>query len=414
MTKKSLLLFALFITAVCSIYARPSVLEDPFPVEEELEHFVPDNRYDERFLENTEISLLTVERGSEIFSWFGHTAIIISNPEIEDRIFDAGVFSYTDTFVQDLLSGRLFFGSYQSYAKYSLERFDADGRSYTKIPLILTNSEKNEIISFLSYHARSENRIYLYDYYFDNCATRPRDIIDHAIGGKLKEYGAVGEGTTFRKLTAEKMSGCFPVNFTFNFLEGPAIDRPATRYEAAFIPDRLESLIEDFESGKGAESHDYPLFGSTFRLTLESLALSLIFSAFLLTLLEGKKNWTKRIAAFILFLLFLYLGVLASVLLYMQNFSFHTVTYGNENLAIISPLFLILAVGYAVKLFKPAKRLKFTLFIARLQLFLASLLLLGKGLFPDIFQQDNFYVFTLAVPLLLAVVRNGKTPKESY
>ncbi|NLZ67780.1 MAG: DUF4105 domain-containing protein, partial [Spirochaetales bacterium] len=234
------LIFILFINI--SLFSVPQMIENPFPSVENLNNFKADDytKYSQNFLDNTQISLITITPGKEVFSWFGHSAIRISNPDIEDRLFDTGVFSYTDTFAQDLVQGKLYFGAYQSYAEGTINAYERENRIVSTLPLTLTNLEKAETIEFINYHSKWENHIYLYDYYLDNCATRLRDIINKNTDDDLKTWASdIGEGTTFRKLTTHYMTRNFLINFVFNYLEGPSIDYPINRYEASFIPEKL-------------------------------------------------------------------------------------------------------------------------------------------------------------------------------
>ncbi len=396
--KLSLLLIALVIALDLS--AVPQMIEDPFPIEEELETFpfYNSNGYSQSYLDDCQINLVTVAPGKEVFSYFGHTALEIITPNLPNIFFDTGNFSYTDTFVKDLLQGKLLFGAYRSYGDMVREFYESSNREMTTIPLLLDNDKKAGVIDFTTYHAKAENHIYLYDYYFDNCATRIRDIIDRASDGAVKEFGMnIDEGTTFRKLTTTYMTRSWPINFTFNFLEGPSIDRPITLYEAACIPERLDALVRGYQTGN-VEKTEYPLFSSTLSLTLESLTISTFVVSALYLLTQTKKDALKRLSNLLSFLIYLYLGVMASVLFYMQNFSYHQVTYGNENLLIISPLILVLAVEHLIKVFKLAHKSKLSTFVINLSIFCALSLLLLKGLFMNHFTQNNFYVFAFIAP----------------
>lgn len=396
--KLSILLLALFISF--PLFAVPEMIKDPFPIEEELKSFPFYNSrgYEEEFLDECEINLITVSPGKEIFSYFGHTALELNTSSFPSIFFDTGIFSYTDTFVKDLLQGRLLFGAYRSYGDLVRASFEEQWREVITLPLDLTNDAKAGTIDFTTYHAKSENHIYLYDYYFDNCATRIRDIVNKALDGKLEEFGvSIEEGTTFRKLTTTYMTRSWPINFTFNFLEGPSIDRPITRYEAAFIPERLDTLVRDYQAGTVTKT-EYPLYSSTMSLTFETLTISTFTVIALYLLLQTKGNGLKRLSHFISFLIYLYLGGLASVLFYMQNFSYHQVTYNNENLFIISPLILILALEQIICVFKLDHRSRLATFVVYLSIFSAIILLLLKGLFMNTFSQNNFYVFALIAP----------------
>ncbi len=399
------LIFILFINI--SLFSVPQMIENPFPSVENLNNFKADDytKYSQNFLDNTQISLITITPGKEVFSWFGHSAIRISNPDIEDRLFDTGVFSYTDTFVQDLVQGKLYFGAYQSYAEGTINAYERENRIVSTLPLTLTNLEKAETIEFINYHSKWENHIYLYDYYLDNCATRLRDIINKNTDDDLKTWASdIGEGTTFRKLTTHYMTRNFLINFVFNYLEGPSIDYPINRYEASFIPEKLELLVKDYQNNKSNSLTEYPTLGSTFYLCLEALVISLIICCFLYLGEVAKSKKMRRGVAFINFALFLFLTVASSILLYMQNFSYHQVTYNNENLFFISPFVLFIAIESLIRIFNLGFTSKLATFTYKVLLIVSFSFVIIKGIFPSVFVQDNLYVFTFIFPLYLKEV----------
>ena len=58
------------------------------------------------------------------------------------------------------------------------------GRSVWKQTLNLNNEEKAELIRLLQENYRPENRVYRYNFFHDNCATRPRDKIEERLQAK--------------------------------------------------------------------------------------------------------------------------------------------------------------------------------------------------------------------------------------
>ncbi len=60
------------------------------------------------------------------------------------------------------------------------------GRDVWQQTLNLTEEEKERLIALLTENYRPENRVYRYNFFYDNCATRPRDQIERAINGTLQ------------------------------------------------------------------------------------------------------------------------------------------------------------------------------------------------------------------------------------
>lgn len=121
------------------------------------------------------LSLLTCAPGEEIYSLFGHTAIRYENSSQGiDVVFNYGLFSFnTPNFIFRFSLGET---DYQLGAT-DYERFAAEyaffGRSVWQQTLNLTDEEKTELIRLLQENYRPENRVYRYNFFYDNCATRP-------------------------------------------------------------------------------------------------------------------------------------------------------------------------------------------------------------------------------------------------
>ena len=119
------------------------------------------------------ISLLTCAPGEEIYSLFGHTAIRYENPSQGiDVVFNYGLFSFnTPNFILRFSLGET---DYQlgatDYAHFAAE-YAFFGRSVWQQTLNLTEREKAELIRLLQENYRPENRVYRYNFFYDNCAT---------------------------------------------------------------------------------------------------------------------------------------------------------------------------------------------------------------------------------------------------
>ena len=133
------------------------------------------------------LSLLTCAPGEEIYSLFGHTAIRYEDPANGiDAVFNYGLFSFnTPNFIFRFSLGET---DYQlgatDYAHFAAE-YAFDGRSVWQQTLNLSKEEKAELIRLLQENYRPENRVYRYNFFYDNCATRPRDKIEESIIGKV-------------------------------------------------------------------------------------------------------------------------------------------------------------------------------------------------------------------------------------
>ena len=131
------------------------------------------------------LSLLTCAPGEVIYTLFGHTAIRYENPSQGiDVVFNYGLFSFDiPNFALRFSLGetdyRLGVIDYPHFAG----EYAYFGRSVWQQTLNLNNEEKAELIRLLQENYRPENRVYRYNFFYDNCATRPRDKIEESIAG---------------------------------------------------------------------------------------------------------------------------------------------------------------------------------------------------------------------------------------
>ena len=151
------------------------------------------------------ISLLTCASGEEIYSLFGHTAIRYENHTRGiDAVFNYGIFNFNaPNFILRFALGET---DYQLGVN-SYERFAAEyhylERDVWQQELNLTPQEKERLIALLEENYRPENRVYRYNFFYDNCATRPRDLIEKSIDGSLQYADNMTDtdtGVTFRDL----------------------------------------------------------------------------------------------------------------------------------------------------------------------------------------------------------------------
>lgn len=68
---------------------------------------------------------------------------------------------------------------------YFCDEYRSEGRWVYQQELNLTNEEKAEMRRAFDNNFLPENRTYRYNYFYDNCTTRPRDIIIDNIKGQL-------------------------------------------------------------------------------------------------------------------------------------------------------------------------------------------------------------------------------------
>lgn len=198
------------------------------------------------------ISLLTCEAGEEIYSLFGHTAIRYENyTRGIDAVFNYGIFNFNaPNFIFRFALGET---DYQlgatSYENFVAE-YDYLERDVWQQTLNLRADEKAELVRLLEENYRPENRIYRYNFFYDNCATRPRDLIEKAIDGTLQYADNMTDtdtGVTFRDLL-HKYSENHPWSrFGMDLCMGSRADEPISRRMMMFVPFYVQDYFNKAE-----------------------------------------------------------------------------------------------------------------------------------------------------------------------
>jgi len=356
------------------------------------------------------LSLLTVGSGDPLYAWFGHSALIIGQPSGGEVMYDYGNFDPNQkNFYLNFARGRMYYSIWESGAEWRIEEALSEKRDVKLIELDLSPEAKLAVIKFLQNNAKEENSIYLYHFYYDNCATRIRDIINAATIGEFRRWAEAQDTTSSYRQNVQRYMGHSPIIFwALDFLQGKTIDKPLNRYEEMFLPESLYQAVMDFSPSlvKNAEvlqdtSSSNVRFTANTRNVNYDWAYALSGSAFALILfLLGYRY--RRTTSVLYALVLLVLGVLGSILLFMMTFSDMDMTWFNENIVLMNPLLfigMVSAFASAITKKKPGTLAKWTyqgIFVIGIALVVA------KGLWPTLLVQDNLKIIVLVLPLALS------------
>ena len=122
----------------------------------------------------SEVSILTIGQGDELYSSFGHSALLISDPQLHvQNVYNYGTFSFDNDFYAKFTKGQLDY--MLSVSPLQIEYYSwtaAENRDVVQQVLDLNLDEKNKLYNFLEKNALPENRVYRYNYFYDNCSNR--------------------------------------------------------------------------------------------------------------------------------------------------------------------------------------------------------------------------------------------------
>lgn len=191
--------------------------------------------------EEAVVSLVTCSPGEELYARYGHTALRISDPTYDfDILFNYGIFSFdTDHFYWKFVRGETWYSLGTSSAKWFFADYRADNRPVYEQVLNLTAPQRDSLWVALCKNYEPENREYLYNFVFDNCATRPYVLIKNVLGDRIVSDYRGYEGQTFRRFIRHYTGAWSWENAGINLLFGPKADKPMTNEERLFLPEEL-------------------------------------------------------------------------------------------------------------------------------------------------------------------------------
>ncbi len=194
------------------------------------------------------ISLLTVGPGHrEIYEPFGHTGVrVVDSLEGTDIVYNYGTFNYNEgNFELKFMQGKLLYYISTAPFPFFMEEYVEAQRKVEEQVLKLGGKEKTEILAFLKNNLEPGNRYYKYDFFFDNCATRIRDILPKTFGSKFQFGQAIPPDSkiTFRQIINQYLYKEHLERFGINILLGSRIDAVMSNKDIMFLPDYLREGI---------------------------------------------------------------------------------------------------------------------------------------------------------------------------
>jgi hypothetical protein len=202
------------------------------------------------------ISLMTVAPGEFVYSTFGHSAIRVKDPvQRFDRCFNYGTFDFEQpNFILKFCQGKLLYNldveSYRSFEYGNLH----DRRPMQEQVLNMTKEQKQRLFDLLQENYKEENRYYKYDFFYDNCATRIRDIVQETYYYQLQlDSSALPKGVTMRQLLQPYLDNKPWLDFGIDLVLGLPADRRASTADFMFLPDYVRDLFARAKTPEGTQ-----------------------------------------------------------------------------------------------------------------------------------------------------------------
>ena len=197
--------------------------------------------------DNIEFSVITIgPYEDELYSAFGHSGIRYRDKSNNiDLFYNYGIFDFDQpNFYLNFLNGRLLY-MVGKYNYQTVESFYTNQKRYVKEQVLnLNDSEKIILFNYLEQNIRPENRTYLYNYVYNNCATKIRDILVTVYGERIT-FKDKSDNKTIRALMDKYLKNNKWGDLGIDICLGLEIDKEASYSEEMFLPEYLFSNLED-------------------------------------------------------------------------------------------------------------------------------------------------------------------------
>ncbi len=376
-------------------------------------------------LDAIEFRLMTFSPYDDIFAWFGHVAIEVRNTITGKSItYSFGGFSFGMEELLQYTLGRFVFWSYFDHTEGYLHHYEKEKRHIIFQTLDLTQDQKIKLGNLLVLHTSSKNSHYLYDHFRNNCATRIRDIVNETVDGALKTQTSVPTAQTYRDYVRRMMSHLPLISFIIHLFMNDNLDKPVTKWESMFLPDRL--MVEFQGSyrpgqpekarrtlvGKRTEKiggKRTPYFDRAVRIP-DTQQREYAYGTCLLLLFglaavryRQETGFGRLFYPGLISLYGLFLGGLGLILFLVANFTDHRDVYANENLFLLNPMtFALLPLGM-LRVFGKGRDV-----FAVTSILCGMVALAGIGLkILPVFDQSNGQTIRILLPAILLVAVTG-------
>ena len=281
---------------------------------------------------DSKVSILTCNKGAELYSLYGHTALRIKDSKINlDIIFNYGAFDFsTPNFYLKFIKGDLQYFVTTNVFNEFLDQYTQENRAVFEQELILTDLQKQQLLNNLTASLLTEDRFYTYKYIDRNCTTMVMEQVNKVL---VRNKIPLLQKTqlTYREILYGYQKDLFFENLGINIIFGTLVDDLGLQI---FLPkDLMNSLNQNPLISKKAIilnevrpiENTTPFWNSIY-----------VFAGFMLLIALFSK---KRV---VLLTFLIIMGILGLFFTFVGLYSFHKEVLWNYNVMLFNPLFLLL------------------------------------------------------------------------
>ena len=191
--------------------------------------------------DSIEISLLTCGPRQQVYSMYGHTAIrFLDKQSGRDLVVNYGMFSFDKPyfvlrFVFGLTDYEIGINTFETFSW----EYGSTGCGVRQQVLNLTAQEKMAIAQAIDRNYEPQNRVYRYNFFYDNCTTRARNMIINHLATNSTNFEIKTTLSTYREEIHRLNAHHRWARFGNDLLLGFRADRAINKQEWEFLPDNL-------------------------------------------------------------------------------------------------------------------------------------------------------------------------------
>ncbi len=289
----------------------------------------------------SKIYIITCSPGTELYQAFGHNAIWIEDKtERINQVYHYGTFDFAAPhFYLNFIRGRLnYMLDIELFRDFYYE-YNAAHRDVYIEELNLTLEEKDKIYKYLSWKSLPANKYYRYDFFMDNCATRIRDVLVKTFGDTLV-FPKIKIDESYRQAIKPYLRAKPWIRLGTNLLLGLPADKKLNYWSAMFLPDYIDTVL--YSAKLEYNNVEKPLVVQRDILIRNNFKIGpkpwfnpslvfwiLFFIVLIISIVEIKKKTKYKGIDFGMYLL---LGIVGILLLFMWFGTDHTPTKWNLNI----------------------------------------------------------------------------------
>ncbi|MGN0186886.1 MAG: DUF4105 domain-containing protein [Paludibacteraceae bacterium] len=365
--------------------------------------------------EQSRISLITCDPGELVYERFGHTALrICDSTQHIDLIFHYGVFDFdTEFFIPKFIKGATDYAIGLCGTNYFIDNYAQRGSAVNEQVLTLTLPQRQQLLDALVENYRPENRLYRYNFVFDNCATRPYHMLLHVIDAPL--LCTYSTDATYRDIIHECIGWHNWTAFGIALILGAEADQSAGNDGAIGFPfclrDELDATwlqtapdtIVPLVAARHTlvDNPPIPIENTPWPFSPTAIFAVLLIAGALLTWYDLKRH---RTSLWFDVPLFGIVGIAGIVIGYLMFFSMHPLVHANWNLLWANPLWLVFAIIAPLRRGVSAKR-----HIAGCMALLTGIGLIMQWCVPQTFHPANLFIIVLLLLRLIPYLLRHKT-----